>query len=209
MLMTSHTSPGDPRFEPCLDPECRVERGDGEAAAERADLLQSRTNTGGGGASGGGAGGAGASPPLLFLDFDRTLCSTRSGASPLKGKGVHALDPALRSLIASRAAQCHIVTRNSNVDDIATFLARQGLPPLGGLHHVGKGKPKTDTILSIINDGACTDADADVVPVGARAGVSSDSAQCKHLFVDDDVRELLDDRLPASGVYRILMCRAV
>ena len=209
MLMTSHTSPGDPRFEPCLDPECRVERGDGEAAAERADLLQSRANTGGGGASGGGAGGAGASPPLLFLDFDRTLCSTRSGASPLKGKGVHALDPALRSLIASRAAQCHIVTRNSNVDDIATFLARQGLPPLGGLHHVGKGKPKTDTILSIINYAACTNADADIVSVGARAGVSSDSAQCKHLFVDDDVRELLDDRLPASGVYRILMCRAV
>lgn len=199
----------DPRFEPCLNQACRVERGDGEAAAERVEALLTdgagsaasvHTNTTGGGGGSSSNGGSGSSSSggskfgragLVFLDFDRTLCSTRSGSSPLKGKGTHSLDPALRSLIASQSARCHIVTRNPNISDIASFLKMSGLPSIGGMHHVAKGNSKTNVMLGILGDQRQLDA----------------GAVCRHVFVDDDVRELLDARLPASGIHRILMCR--
>ena len=47
----------------------------------------------------------------LFMDFDRTLCTTKTGSSPLNGR--HALDPELMGLACSHP-NVHVVTRNCN-----------------------------------------------------------------------------------------------
>jgi hypothetical protein len=64
-----------------------------------------------------------AQPHAVFLDWDRTLCTTRTGGSPLVGK--HSLDPDLHGLLVQFARRAHIVTRNSMRDDIAAFLVSQ------------------------------------------------------------------------------------
>jgi hypothetical protein len=68
-------------------------------------------------------------PHSLFLDFDRTVCSTKAGGSPLQG-GSHSVDPDLLALLcapASSGMDVHIVTRNSHKDDIETFLSSRGV----------------------------------------------------------------------------------
>ena len=80
----------------------------------------------------------------IFLDFDRTLCSTKSGASPLPNRqkkshtkgsqrknnvpSDHTLDHGLLNLIAKYPSLVHIVTRNSHVEDIRTFLDINNVP---------------------------------------------------------------------------------
>lgn len=75
---------------------------------------------------------------VLLLDFDRTLCSTRSGVSPLSGGGSsrrdrdastkqeHRLCPHLAQA-AREHGNVHVVTRNAHVDDIRVFLDQHGL----------------------------------------------------------------------------------
>ena len=118
-----------------------------------------------------------AEPPLshLFLDFDRTLASTKRGESP-RAKGTpadpfapHTVDPDLAALCAGAApCEVHVVTRNSHTADIAAFLAARGAAvPLEHIHHVGKGASKADVVL---------------------AATAADDAA---LIVDDDLRELV------------------
>ena len=65
-------------------------------------------------------------PPsgLIFVDFDRTLCTTKAGASPLQGN--HSLDSDLALLCRSREHQVLIVTRSSRSEDIVVFLKEHG-----------------------------------------------------------------------------------
>ena len=141
--------------------ECRLIRGDGEECLALAQQIE---------------------PDLTYLDWDRTVCTTRSGASPLKG--THAVDPDLLSMICSRPkGSVHIVTRNSYRDDIKTFMARAGLPDDIPVHTVKKHQSKAEVILEG-NEGTI-------------------------LFVDDSVAEHMDERLMRSGVFRVLFGRAL
>ena len=141
--------------------ECRLIRGDGEECLALAQNID---------------------PDLTYLDWDRTVCTTRSGASPLKG--THAVDPDLLSMICSRPkGSVHIVTRNSYRDDIKTFMARAGLPDGIPVHTVKKHQSKAEVILEG-NEGTI-------------------------LFVDDSVAEHMDERLMRSGVFRVLFGRAL
>ena len=96
----------DGGFAPCF--ECRLAQGDGEAVAVLCADVSVALAAGsdgaggdgaGGGEGGGKGGGRGAATPLAFFDFDRTLCTTKSGGSPLQGK--HALDAELAAVAAS------------------------------------------------------------------------------------------------------------
>ena len=78
---------------------------------------------------------------MVFLDFDRTLCTTRGGGSPLVGS--HSVDPDLAALIAQRpAGSVHVVTRNSYRDDIKQFLRQSALSDCLPIHTVKKHQSK-------------------------------------------------------------------
>ncbi|KAH8098486.1 RNA binding-protein [Aureococcus anophagefferens] len=70
----------------------------------------------------------GAAPPCLFLDFDRTLCSTRSGADPMApsakdSKKAVSSDEALVELLAEvPAGSAFVVTRNARREAIEAYL---------------------------------------------------------------------------------------
>ncbi|CAE8647499.1 unnamed protein product, partial [Polarella glacialis] len=83
--------------------KCALLRGDGEDVWQLASQRQ---------------------PAVIFLDFDRTLCTTKAGASPLEGN--HSLDTDLVSVCSSHG-RVRIVTRNSRREDIAEFLGRHGV----------------------------------------------------------------------------------
>ena len=140
---------------------------------------------------------------VVFIDFDRTLCTTKSGSSPLRGS--HSLDRELWGLVRGGRWDVRVVTRNSHVDDIKTFMRRfaanEGGDSLGGdssfdaipVHHVGKGVSKGAVIR-----GAC-DEKASVVGSPVRA-----------VFVDDSAAELLDAEVACvPGLTRVLFSRVL
>ena len=111
---------------------------------------------------------------LLFLDFDRTLSSTRGGADPAPTSDSRkraTADEALVELAHSRAhGTVAVVTRNSHARSIRAFLDARGLTYVA-LHCVKKDKTtKAQVIIDHI----------------ARAGKDSTA-----LFADDDLNELL------------------
>ena len=160
---------------------------------------------------------------VVFIDFDRTLCTTKSGSSPLRGS--HSLDRELWGLVRGGRWDVRVVTRNSHVDDIKTFMRRfaaneggdspggdspggdpPGGDPPGGdspggdssfdaipVHNVGKGVSKGAVIR-----GAC-DEKASVVGSPIRA-----------VFVDDSAAELLDEEVAGvPGLTRVLFSRVL
>ena len=157
-------------------------------------------------------------PHVVFIDFDRTLCTTKSGSSPLRGS--HSLDRELWGLVRGGRWDVRVVTRNSHVDDIKTFMRRfavnEGGDSPGGdssggdspggdspggdssfdaipVHHVGKGVSKGAVIR-----GAC-DEKASVVGSPVRA-----------VFVDDSAAELLDAEVAGvPGLTRVLFSRVL
>ena len=162
-------------------------------------------------------------PHVVFIDFDRTLCTTKSGSSPLRGS--HSLDRELWGLVRGGRWDVRVVTRNSHVDDIKTFMRRfavnEGGDSPGGdspggdssggdspggdspggdssfdaipVHHVGKGVSKGAVIR-----GAC-DEKASVVGSPVRA-----------VFVDDSAAELLDEEVAGvPGLTRVLFSRVL
>ena len=147
-------------------------------------------------------------PHVVFIDFDRTLCTTKSGSSPLRGS--HSLDRELWGLVRGGRWDVRVVTRNSHVDDIKTFMRRfaanEGGDSSGGdspggdssfdaipVHHVGKGVSKGAVIR-----GAC-DEKASVVGSPIRA-----------VFVDDSAAELLDEEVAGvPGLTRVLFSRVL
>jgi hypothetical protein len=60
----------------------------------------------------------------VFLDFDRTLASTRNGTDPLGGgggAGGHSVDAELLAVLVEHP-NAHVVTRNPHKENIQTFL---------------------------------------------------------------------------------------
>eukprot|EP00936_MAST-01D_sp_MAST-1D-sp1_P000855 g855.t1 len=139
---------------------CRLTRGDSEDVLALAEALQ---------------------PGHIFLDFDRTLATTRGGGSPLQGK--HRADPELLSLFSTFRGCVHVVTRNSYREHIKQFLQYKGVEENNiDVHTVKKGESKA----AIVCDARF------VRPV---------------LFVDDSIAEHMDPRLRAPAVHRVLFVR--
>lgn len=148
---------------------CRLVRGAGDDVVE----LVSRLN-----------------PSVIFLDFDRTLCSTKHGGSPLTGN--HSIDPDLAA-VASSHPNVHVVTRNSHGAEIRSFLSARGLE-VAGVHVVGKkcGTCKADVMLGS----------------SSVAGLLGDGDI--GLFVDDDVNEHADPRVCSEPrLHRVLFVRGL
>ena len=104
----------------------------------------------------------------LYLDFDRTIASTRCGASPL-AKNTVSCDPDLAHL-ARNHDNVRVVTRNRHTHDITLFLQMNDFP-VAGVHNVPKNHSKADVVLQ-------NNLKGDLV-----------------VFADDDIKELLDPRL--------------
>ena len=122
---------------------CNLARGDGEAVAS---LVEERQID------------------VLFCDFDRTLCTTKSGASPLQSKRVtHSIDADLAAA-AALARRAYVVTRNSHRADI--LLSRRAGRRFDDVVVVQKKKSKATEIAPRLAPGE------------------------RGLFVDDDVRVL-------------------
>ena len=159
---------------------CRLSRGSGEVATALVESIR---------------------PSLLLLDFDRTLCSTKCGASPLpkrktasdphqKEGHAHSIDPELRVTIAAQRGTSYIVTRNSHKAEIEQFLRQQGLVELSKNVHVvpknvSKGSFIQETFFGEDNGQTC-------------------------LCIDDDIRELINDpwMRNCEQVHRLLFVRA-
>ena len=141
---------------------CNLARGDGEAVAS---LVEERQ------------------VDVLFCDFDRTLCTTKSGASPLQSKRVtHSVDADLAAA-AALAHRAYVVTRNSHRADILAFLAAQSVR-FDDVVVVQKKKSKATEIAPRLAPGE------------------------RGLFVDDDVRECCDPKVAAvPGLTRVLYAR--
>lgn len=129
-------------------------------------------------------------PAAIFLDFDRTLATTKCGSSPLIGN--HTVDPDLAA-VCNGHGKVQIVTRSSRKEDIEQFLAMKGVPicKVNSLKRDGR-KNKAEVILE------------EMEALGLQDG--------RGLFVDDDIRELTDpglEPLVASGrLQRFLFVRA-
>jgi hypothetical protein len=138
--------------------ECRFHHGDGTDVAALVASLQ---------------------PENVYIDFDRTLCSTRGG-SPLKG--AHSIDEELVGVMSQIGQErAFVVTRNAHVDDIRTFLAQRGLERV---EVVRVARPASKAVI-----------------VAAKPGLA--------LFVDDTIAEHLDDEMRhAPNVVRFLFARS-
>ncbi len=141
-------------------------------------------------------------PKLLLLDFDRTLCSTKSGASPLpkassskhqlKEGFSHSIDSELRVavMVQQTHGESHVITRNSHKLEIETFLEMHGLRDLAqNVHVVPKKVKKGSYILDNFSENA----------------TGNDS----FIFVDDDIKELCNDPWLRSylNMHRLLFRR--
>ncbi len=141
-------------------------------------------------------------PTFLLLDFDRTLCSTKSGASPLpkwrtdratKGQAhAHSIDTDLKLAVLAQQAHgsSYIVTRNSHKADIEEFLKMHGLEKLC-VHVVPKKYPKGKFIQETF------------------FSESPEDTTC--IFIDDDIRELVKDPWlrDSKQVHRLLFVRGM
>ena len=154
----------------------------------------------------------------VFLDFDRTLCSTKTGASPLHGRG-HSLDADLAGVAASHPS-VHVVTRNSHVEDIRAFLTREGVPRGVRVHNVGRGVSKGRVIREIIDafekekergdSGSGGDCDCGLAIADCGGDRGGDCGERRYVFADDSVVELLDaDVASVEGLVRVLFSRAL
>lgn len=148
---------------------CRLTRGDGEDVAELVERLRSDGN----------------GSVRVFLDFDRTLASTRTGACP--DADVHSADEELVALAQALGTRVSVVTRNPHAVEIAAFLRAKGAPASVSVRVVRKGESKADAVLESLPD-----------------------ADDRAVFVDDTVAEHMDPRLAGDRrVHRVLFSRAL
>ena len=153
----------------------------------------------------------------LFVDFDRTLCSTKGG-NPLLGHP--SIDDELKSLCAQMAGRAHVVTRNQHVDGIRQFLAANGLPGLP-VHRVPPSRSKAAVVCDPrwLQLPAGADGDTAGPEAGPEAGGGSDGERgggsgcaadrAPLLFVDDTLAEHLEEEMrSAPNVVRFLFTRA-
>lgn len=153
---------------------CGVARGDAEDVAQLVETTQAF---------------------CVFLDFDRTMCATKAGASPLPvnfrdlpedaleiAAGRRAADATLLALARSHA-RAYVVTRNSHVEAIETYLRIHGVAR-PNVRRVMPGESKGPTIARALEE--------EIRRAGADVDVDAPS-----VFVDDDVRELLREDVRA------------
>jgi len=172
---------------------CRFHQGDGSDVAALAAALR---------------------PAALLLDFDRTLCSTKGGGSPLRGN--HTVDEELLALLAQLGpGRAAIVTRNPHVDDIAAYLGARGLGHVP-VHRVAPRASKAEVVLRGAAacrgkaEGAAAEGAAEGACAADRALLAGEAAAGPVLFVDDSIGEHLDARLiNAEQVVRFLFVRGV
>jgi len=155
---------------------CRLSMGDGELVAEWIERLK---------------------PHYLLIDFDRTLCSTKRGASPLSKQSsvAHTIDADLKEILINQQlyGEAFIVTRNSHKADIEEFLRMSGLVNLSNNVHV---VPKKRSKGFFIKEQFYCDPD-------------SDPANKICLYLDDDIRELVGDPFLKEDkrIHRVLFVR--
>lgn len=131
-------------------------------------------------------------PSRIAFDFDRTLASTKSGASPIIGK--HTADVDLVSLMWKYS--CVVVTRNQNKAAIKLFLAEQGAPPDVEVCLVGKKESKVKFVLGLTSEGG--------------EATSESNTAGPIIFVDDSVQELVDPLVAKElSIYRVLFVRSL
>jgi len=150
--------------------ECRLLRGDGEDVWQLVGQL---------------------TPAIVFLDFDRTLATTKAGGSPLEGN--HSVDSDLAA-VCSGHSRVQVITRNSRKEDIEKFLAMKGCPVSKVRSVKREGlRTKAEAILEEMKCLAppltCSVVD---VPAPAQA---QEIPTPLAIFVDDDIRELTDPGL--------------
>ena len=147
----------DASFESCR--QCRLAQGDGEAVLAACEEW---------------------SPTALFLDFDRTLCTTRGGANPLVGN--HTVDAELHAAaVAMNSA--HVITRNRHAVEIRTFLEERGVP-IATVESTPSGDSKWEHMERTLRTGETA------------------------VFVDDAAREVCDPRIAADPrIFRVLFQR--
>jgi hypothetical protein len=158
----------------------------------------------------------------VFLDFDRTLCATKQGASPVRrtterkeGELLSVpfpffaeFDAALMS-VATSHRETHVVTRNRHVDDIAAFLAHHGVRDAKRkVHNVARGESKAGAIIDVMRAAKCARAEK------AKADSSREAEEhlrfASAVFVDDSIAELVDEEVAAiPGLTRVLFSRVV
>ena len=220
----------DSGFLPC--PLCRLARGDGERCVEICAEIGLETGfetgdgsggdgsggdgsgggTGGGGTGGGGTGGGlagvgGGGLRAVFLDFDRTLCSTKAGRSPLLG--LHNVDPELASLCTTYPV--YVVTRNPHEAEIVTFLEQRGVA-VARVCVVPKRASKADVMVQVLPSMKSASQLAQVSPYEAHADDAARAPErvtpVQAVFVDDDVRELMRPSVAElPGLLRVLFRR--
>ena len=175
---------------------CRLTRGDGEVVATLVETIQ---------------------PKLLLLDFDRTLCSTKSGASPLphqwnqiavvetknkKKKNSdfrHSIDIELKNAIFAQqvCGSTHVVTRNSHKLEIEEFLRQNNLSELAkNVHIVPKKMTKGEFIKDLF---------------GSQLVKTETQSHPTCIFIDDDIKELMSDEWLRNHdlIHRVLFVRAL
>jgi len=173
---------------------CRLSRGGGEEALSLVETIR---------------------PKLLLLDFDRTLASTKAGASPLPNKNFqnrvskgrikdcrgHSIDVNLKSAVFAQQTfgSSHVITRNSHKSDIQEFLRMHKMFELANnVNIIPKKKSKGSFIREkFYGDQYCQ----------KNLDLAGTNKTC--LFIDDDIRELTcDDWLcNDANVHRFLFAR--
>ena len=148
--------------------------------------------------------------------------TARSTAAPLGGRVQHTIDPELKAA-AARHTSAHVVTRNSHHGEITEFLRQQGLPDIT-VRVVPKKMSKGEFLKRMFFDQGLEHSSNEqlaelAAPNGAHDTIKpqlgsvdeADSSKVTCLFVDDDIRELVDDTWLRGQprVHRVLFARAM
>ena len=197
---------GDLRRSAEIGFETGFETGDG-SGGDGSGGDGSGGGTGGGGTGGGLAGVGGGGLRAVFLDFDRTLCSTKAGRSPLLG--LHNVDPELASLCTTYPV--YVVTRNPHEAEIVTFLEQRGVA-VARVCVVPKRASKADVMVQVLPSLKSASQLAQVSPYEAHADDAARAPErvtpVQAVFVDDDVRELMRPSVAElPGLLRVLFRR--
>ena len=156
------------------DKLCRLSRGNGESAIGMVESIR---------------------PDFLLIDFDRTLASTKSGATPFPKNGTrHTIDTDLKSAVMIQhgmEGKSFIVTRNSHKDEIREFLIQHEMEELANNVLVC---PKKMTKGRFICE-----------------QFFSDEQNRSCIFIDDDIRELCKDQWlrDNESIHRLLFVRGL
>jgi len=138
------------------------------------------------------------------LDFDRTICTTKNGSSPLHGR--HSIDSDLLTLLTS-FENVKIVTRNPHEEDIKTFLKRKGVPPTVPVYCV-KQQAKKSKAFVIQKFSSCKVQDVAESSAAEPQGIHHIHGKCAEvIFVDDDIEELIDPEVVDLDIIRFLYRR--